>query len=80
MFRQIKGNGTLYRIEKDGAVIDLTNKEFEQLIREMYGVDRETIESATDIDCVRAQNKELEDEVERLQSEVNDLKEMLDEN
>ena len=79
MFRQIKGNGTLYRIEKDGVVIDLTNKEFEQLIREMYGVDREAVESATDIDCVRAENEELEDEVERLQSEINDLQEMLDE-
>lgn len=79
MFRQIKGNGTLYRIEKDGVVIDLTNKEFEQLIREMYEVDREAVESTTDIDCVRAENEELEDEVERLQSEVNDLEEMLDE-
>lgn len=79
MFRQIKGNGTLYRIEKDGVVIDLTNKEFEQLVREMYGVDRETVESITDIDCVRAENEELEDEVERLQSEINDLQEMLDE-
>lgn len=79
MFRQVKGNGTLYRIEKNGVVIDLTDREFEQLIREIYGADRETVESATDIDCVRAENEELKDEVERLQSEVGDLQEMLDE-
>lgn len=78
MFRQIKGNGTLYRVEKDGAVIDLTNKELEQLIQEIYEIDRETMESVTGMDLLRVHNEELEDEVERLQSEVDDLQEMLD--
>lgn len=78
MFRQIKGNGTLYRVEKDGVVIDLTNKEFEQLVQEMYGMDRETIESAIGMDLLRAEIDKLEDDVNTLEEENTELQNELE--
>lgn len=78
MFRQIKGNGTLYRIEKDGVVIDLTNKEFEQLVQEMYEMDRETIESAIGMDLLRAEIDRLEDDVNTLEAENTELQNELE--
>lgn len=78
MFRQIKGNGTLYRVEKDGVVIDLTNKEFEQLIQEMYGINRETIESVIGMDLLRAEIDKLEDDVNTLEEENTELQNELE--
>lgn len=78
MFKQIKGNGTLYRIEKGGVVIDLTNKEFEQLVQEMYEMDRETIESAIGMDLLRAKIDRLEDDVNILEEENTELQNELE--
>ena len=78
MFKQIKGNGTLYRIEKGGVVIDLTNKEFEQLVQEMYEMDRETIESAIGMDLLRAKIDRLEDDVSILEEENTELQNELE--
>ena len=78
MFRQIKGNGTLYRIEKNEVVIDLTNKEFEQLVQEMYEMDRETIESVIGMDLLRAKNDRLEDDVNTLEEENTELQNELE--
>ena len=78
MFRQIKGNGTLYRIEKDEVVIDLTNKEFEQLVQEMYETDRESIESVIGMDLLRTEIDKLEDDVNILEEENTELQNELE--
>lgn len=48
MFRQIKGNGTLYRVEKNGVVIDLTAGELEQLVREIYSFEKDLVDEQGD--------------------------------
>lgn len=79
MFRQIKGNGTLYRVENNGKVIDLTARELEQLVREIYEADKDLVDEQTGARELREEIDELREEVARLENDNEELRMLIDE-